>query len=128
MYRRGQLSNALIDEFLDAWALNNPDKDPPFADHQDLYNVLDAIGVGDAPWKSFQVSYDGEKPTANAPGWMDEEFEVWHRDPQQVLKQLLENPELGEGFSYTPYRQFENHERRWTDFMSGNWSWRQAVN
>jgi hypothetical protein len=127
MYRRGQLSKRIIDDLLDLWALDNLGKEPPFTDHQDLYNVLDAIQVGDAPWQTFNISYDGERPMENVPSWMDQKFEVWHRDPHQVMRELLGNPEFADGFAYTPYQQFENDERRWTDFMSGNWAWRQAV-
>jgi hypothetical protein len=43
------------------------------------------------------------------------------------MRDLLGNPEFADRFAYTPYQQFENDERRWTDFMSGNWAWRQAV-
>jgi len=31
-------------------------------------------------------------------------------------------------FDYTPYHEFEpTGQRRWENFMSGNWAWRHAV-
>jgi hypothetical protein len=76
MYRRGQLLKRIIDDLLDLWALDNLGKEPPFADHQDLYNVLDAIQIGDTPWQTFDVGYEGERPMENVPSWMDQKFEV----------------------------------------------------
>jgi hypothetical protein len=100
---------------------------PPFANHDDLHDVIDGITEGNAPWHSFNVAYNGPFPENNVAGWMTEQYEVWHRDPRQVVHQLLSNPEFNGHFDYTPHRQFEDNQRRWSDFMSGNWAWKQAV-
>lgn len=127
LFRRDEMSNGVLNDLLRLWAADKPDGHPPFADHKDMHQTIDAIEDGDAPWTSFKVSYSGPVPEEGAPGWMTEEYVVCHRDPRQVIHNLLANPEFHSGFSYAPYRQFENDERRWTDFMSGNWAWRQAA-
>jgi hypothetical protein len=124
-----QTSNPHIDKLLDLWAAHvfSYAGTPPFANHDDLHNVIDGITEGDAPWHSFAVSYNGLLPESNIPGWMTEKYEVWHRDPRQVAHQLLSNPEFDGHFDYAPYQQFDNGKRRWSDFMSGNWVSKQAV-
>src|SRR5882757_8813716 len=129
LFSQTQISNPHIDKLLDLWAAHvfSHAGTPPFANHNDLHNVIDSITEGDAPWHSFTVSYNGLLPEINIPGWMTEKYEVWHRDPRQVVHQLLSNPEFDGHFDYAPYRQFENDKRRWSDFMSGNWASKQAV-
>lgn len=126
-FRRGKLSNGVVDDLLHLWAANNPEKRPPFANSKDLDNTIDAIKEGSAPWQSFTVGYHGEVPDDDPPGWMSEEFVVWHRDPRTVIHNMLANPEFAKDFAYSPYRQFDGDSRRWSHFMSGNWAWRQAV-
>jgi Plavaka transposase len=92
-----------------------------------MNNVIDAVAEGGAPWNAFQVTYDGERPEQESPPWMSQAFEVWYRDPHQVIKQILANREFAGSFDYLPYREFLNGKRRWSDFMSGNWAWTQAV-
>lgn len=129
VFKQTQMSNPHVNRLLELWAA---DKLPsggtsPFADYDDLHNVIDSIPEGDAPWHSFSVGYNGPLPEGIIPGWMTEEYQVWHRDPRQVVHQLLSNPEFNGHFDYTPYRQFQDNKRRWSDFMSGNWAWKQAV-
>lgn len=99
----------------------------PFSDHNDLHGKIDATTVGDVPWQSFNVVYDGEGPATNAPEWMSKKYDVWFRDPQEVVRNLLANPNIMEGFDHCPYREFRGGKRRWSSLMSGNWAWKQAV-
>ncbi|KIK31678.1 hypothetical protein CY34DRAFT_27732, partial [Suillus luteus UH-Slu-Lm8-n1] len=64
---------------------------PPFTDHKDLHNIIDATQLGDVPWESFSVQYTGEHPEL-VPPWMDDEFEVWYRDPRAMVHNILANP------------------------------------
>ncbi|KAG1809306.1 uncharacterized protein BJ212DRAFT_1448759 [Suillus subaureus] len=72
---------------------------PPFADHKDLHNVIDATQLGDV-----------------VPPWMDKEFEVWYRDPHAMAHNILANPTYKDKIDYVPFY-----------FMSGDWAWQQAV-
>ncbi|KAG1804349.1 hypothetical protein EV424DRAFT_1330679 [Suillus variegatus] len=100
---------------------------PPFADHKDLHNVIDATQLGDVPWQSFSVQYTGEHPEV-VPPWMNDEFEVWYRDPRAMAHNILANPTFKDEIDYAPFREYDalDDTRRWKDFMSGDWAWQQA--
>ncbi|KAG2058792.1 hypothetical protein BDR06DRAFT_980193 [Suillus hirtellus] len=100
---------------------------PPFADHKDLHKVIDATQLGDVPWQGFLVQYLGEHPE-DAPSWMDDEYDVWYRDPCLMAHNMLANPTYTNEIDYTPFHEYDaaNNTRRWKDFMSGDWAWQQA--
>lgn len=101
---------------------------PPFDGHRDLLATIDGIKLGGVEWESFTGRYTGTLPASGPiPEWMTTDFEVFYRDPHEVVRNMLANPDFDGEFDYTPYQEFENERRRWSDFMSGNWAWRQAV-
>ena len=125
-YMRNQTPAAQIDALMDIWASKLVDQAPPFIDHKDLYQTIDSIKHGDVAWKSFSVSYCGEDKD-DIP-WMKAEYEVWYRDPLTILENQLANPDFDQKFHTAPYRKYnENGERVWSDLLSGNWAWKQAV-
>jgi hypothetical protein len=124
------MSGRNIDTLLDLWAasLIKHEDHPPFRDHNDLYATIDATPLGDVPWQSFSLTYDGEIPDNGAPVWMSDKYEVWYRDPRTVIRNMLDNPEFDGKFDRSPFRKFDtNGERQYQDFMSGDWAWKQAV-
>jgi hypothetical protein len=130
LFKRNQMPGTEIDELMQIWANTLPaGQDPPFADHNDLYNTIDATILGDAPWQSFSVTYSGELPeNGNIPPWMLAEYDVWFRDPKVVLQNQLGNPDFKDEFDYAPFQKFDdNGEREWKDFMSANWGYQQVV-
>lgn len=59
---------------------------------------------------------------------MLEEYEVWYRDLRVVIRNQLANPDFKNEIDYAPVQEFgSNGERRWKNFMSGNWAWSNAV-
>jgi hypothetical protein len=101
---------------------------PPFLNHTDVYETIDAIPIGGAPWQSSTFTYDGPKPTADVPKWMEAEYTIWFRDPHKLLLEMLKNPDFVDSIDYTPYRQYdEKGNRQYENFMSGDWAWKQAV-
>ena len=52
----------------------------------DLYETIDSIQAGDAPWKCYKFSYDGPKPP-NPPCWMEDTYELNMQDSLLVLEQ-----------------------------------------
>lgn len=101
---------------------------PPFSSADDMYNIIDSIPLGDAPWHSFSASYTGTIPETDAPTWMTAKYDVWCRNPCDVVRNLLANPDFKEEFDYAPYREYDNNNsRQYHNFMSGNWAWRHAV-
>ncbi|KAG1845610.1 hypothetical protein C8R48DRAFT_750725 [Suillus tomentosus] len=112
-----------IDAHLALWAstlLKHGDA-PPFADHQDLYATIDAIPLGEVKWEC-------EKPEGSHPPWMDSTFDVWYRDPHQVVRNMLANPDFAHEMDFRPYREYSTsgEECHYRDFMSADWAWDQA--
>jgi hypothetical protein len=99
----------------------------PFRNCAELYNTIDSITDGEVPWNSFTVQYSGLRPETNVPEWMDEKCADFYRNPHEVIKLMLANKVFHGNFDYTPFQQYENGQRVWCDFMSGNFSWKQAV-
>jgi len=130
LFKRNQMPGTEIDELMQIWANTLPaDQEPPFVDHNDLYNTIDATISGDALWQSFSITYSGELPAnGDIPAWMLAEYDVWFRDPKVVLRNQLRNPDFKDAFDYAPFQRFdENGDREWKDFMSANWGYQQAV-
>ena len=131
LYVRNQMSAGQADRLFDLWAstlLKHGDL-PPFADHRDLYTTIDSIPLGGVKWEAFSCVYTGEKPDGNYPSWMDGSYDVWYRNPHEVVRNMLANPAYSDEMDYRPYREYSTNgdERQWRDFMSADWAWDQAV-
>jgi hypothetical protein len=105
------------------------DTQPPFTSHQELYVLIDAIKQGDVPWNSFSIAYNGPQPPDSVPRppWMDVEYEVWFRDPLQVLENQVANPDFKDAMDYSPKWVYHKGKHQYSDLMLGNWAWDQAV-
>ena len=104
------------------------DNAAPFADHEDLYSTIDAIKLDGVLLQSYTAQYNGARPDDGPiPEWMANDYHLWYRDPRKVIHNMLVNPNLMDGIDYVPYHEFENDKRRYCDFMSGNWAWKQSV-
>jgi hypothetical protein len=79
LFKHNQMPGTEINELMQIWANTLPeDQDPPFADHNNLYNTIDTTILGDAPWQSFSINYSGELPLdGNVPPWMLAEYDIW---------------------------------------------------
>ena len=109
LFKQNQMPASQIDDLMQIWArIPSADEDPPFADHGDLYDTIDATTVSDAPWHSFSITYTGECPEGEVPPWMDAEYDVWYWDPHMVLQNQLANPDFRCEFDYAPYQRFNN--------------------
>jgi Plavaka transposase len=131
IYQGIQISAPKINNLLDLWAasLLKLGGEPLFTSHRDLYKTIDEAKSGDVPWKSFNLKYQGPIPDNSVPpSWMTDQFEVWYRDPHEVVKNMLANTDFVGEMDTTPFREYDgNGERRYHDFMSGDWAWQQAV-
>ncbi|KAJ7065172.1 hypothetical protein C8F01DRAFT_1366212 [Mycena amicta] len=102
-------------------------QDPPFANHDDLLDTIDAIPHGDVPWETFSVKYNGPFPQKGAtPSWMLETYEVWFRSPLAVFERQIGNPDFKDEIDWAPKRVYKDGKRQYMDFFSGNWVWEQA--
>jgi hypothetical protein len=132
LYRKDQMSGRKIDDLM-LILTKLYEQDPPFANHKELYDVIDSIEKGDAPWDSFSLSYKGpasdDSGEEERPTWMESEYEVWFRDPDTILTQQLANPEFKGQVDYAPMQVYDakTDERMYDDMMTGDWCWREAV-
>lgn len=59
---------------------------------------------------------------------MREEYIIHTRDALALVKHMASNREFDGKWHTSPFEEFkESGERRWSDFMSGHWSWKEAV-
>jgi hypothetical protein len=131
LFCKDQMSASHIDTLLDLWAatLAKHDDHLPFANHRDLYQTIDSIPLGDVPWQNFTVKFCGDKPDVDIPPWMNCSYDVWFRDPCEVVCNMLANPMYVDEMDYQPYCEYASatNEHQWKDFMSADWAWDQAV-
>ena len=133
LFRTVQMSGSKISDLMDIWAAYQQIYDvdatygPPFASSQDLYNTIDSTEIGDVAWQAFTVEFDGEISGETAP-WKKKPFEVWFRDPLKIAEAQIANQDFTCEIDYAPKRMFSRAgKRQYSDFMSGNWAWEQAV-
>ena len=129
LYRRNQMPGTQINILLDLWAASGDNgTEPPFANHDDLYDTIDSIQLGDLPWICFTVKYNGPLPDGEVPTWMSTEYEVWCRDPRLLMRGQLANLDFDGEIDYSPLQTFgPTGKREWSNVMTGNWVWKQAV-
>ncbi|KAF7299534.1 hypothetical protein MIND_00903800 [Mycena indigotica] len=124
LYTRVQMSGENISQLMQLFAAitgNNP----PFANDDDLYATIDSIPLGDIPWQSFSVQYNGPLPD-DPPLWMTQKFQVWFRSPLAIFERQLANPDFKDEIDWAAKRIFRNGKRQYTDVFSGNWVWERA--
>ncbi|KAG1892811.1 hypothetical protein F4604DRAFT_1876051 [Suillus subluteus] len=130
LYIQNQMPANQADRLLNLWAttLLKHGESPPFADHQDLYATIDSIPLGEVKWQGFSCTYSDEKPDGSYPPWMDGSYDVWYRDPREVVRNMLANPAYSDEMDYRPYREYstDGDKRQFRDLMSADWAWEQA--
>ncbi|KZP25932.1 hypothetical protein FIBSPDRAFT_732975 [Athelia psychrophila] len=130
LFTRNQMSAGNIEILLALWAASlAPHGDtPPFNTSKQMNDTIDSSTLGHIPWENFSLRYTGVKPDQGPPpSWMQQEYEVWYRDPRELVKNMVANPDFNGEFDYTPFHEYDadgNH--RFQDFMSGDWAWKQA--
>ena len=56
---------------------------------------------GDAPRKCSKTSLDEEVDDV-APNWRKHEYEIWYRDPEVVVRNMLANSDFDQEIDYAP--------------------------
>ena len=129
LFRIDEMSQTNIDMLLELWAWQSMKHGHtgPFANYKEIYDMIDASSEGDAPWKCMKTVVPDDLPST-APSWKKKEYEIWFHNPNVVLSNMLANPDFNGEFDTTPYVEVDvNGQRRWSDFMSANFAWRQCV-
>ncbi|TFK19711.1 hypothetical protein FA15DRAFT_659672 [Coprinopsis marcescibilis] len=130
-----QSSAGQINKALDLWRAIaiNATKDPnnnsaAWACTKDMYQSIDDIQQGSAPFQTVFIKYSGPLPE-NPLAWMLETYELSVRDARQVLHQQLSTTKFAGEFETRPYHQFEtcgDKQRVWLNLMSGDWAYEEA--
>ena len=92
-----------------------------------MYTTIDSSVLGDVPWQCMvtQVPEDVDEREAS---WMRTSYEVWFRDPDIVVLNMLRNTDFDGQFDMCPYIELdEEGNRQWSNVMSGNIAWRRSV-
>lgn len=128
IFTQNRMSEKQTDDLMHIWAAMPGQKGPPpFRNHSDLHHTIDAIPEGGPPWQCLSLKHE-DVDAENVPPWKKATYEVLFADPQALLDQQLANPAFDGHVDYAPYKLFgEQHQRVWSDFMSGNWAWEQCV-
>lgn len=133
IFSKIQMSAGDVDYLMLLWDAYNqrfaddPDLEPPFGKAPDLLDSIDSLPYGDIPWEGFKVQYSGDVP-ANPPSWMTASYDVWFRNPLDVMEAQLGNPEFAEHIDWAAKQvKDENEKRQYIDLMSGEWAWEQSV-
>lgn len=68
LYKKEQMSAGKIDKLMDLWtaSLLKHHNVGPFKNHNELYKTIDEIPLGNVPWQSFTMEYNGEQPGGQA--------------------------------------------------------------
>ena len=130
MFANAELSQRKIDRLLELWAATLvPHGDsPPITNHEDLHQQIDAVKLGSVQWENTCLRYERPLPgTARTAEWKTAEYNVWHRNPHEVIKNILARPDLEGHIDYMPYQEFDGAQRQYSNMMSGNWVWKQCV-
>ena len=86
----------------------------------ELYNNIDKIQHGSAPWKTYNICYSGPLPPL-PPQWMTCTYELCMHDTCQVLLQQFANLDFKDKINYTLYKWFNKAGKHtWSNFMSGD--------
>ena len=118
--------NSLLTLWAASLAIHN-DK-PPFSNVAQMYDTIDSTPLGDIPWESFSLQYNGIQPEDDIPSWMEADYDVWFRNPHTLVHNMLSNPDFKSDFDLAPLQERTvDGTHRFCNFMSGNWAWKQAV-
>jgi hypothetical protein len=119
--------NVNLDLLKAAVTKGNGDLQFPWLSAKKMYETIDQIQAGPAPFCTYYFQYRGPMPPS-PPKWMTQTYELYARDPRLVLQQQLATPEFADQFTPVPYRRFKaNGDRIFSNLMSGDWAWNQAV-
>ncbi|KAJ3791358.1 hypothetical protein GGU11DRAFT_751978 [Lentinula aff. detonsa] len=89
--------------------------------------MIDSIQDGSAPWQCLETEID-KNITPDAPEWQKTSYQVWYRDPDIVISNILSNPQFSSTFDYASYIHIgKDGKRRWSDMMSGNFAYGQST-
>ncbi|KAI6041361.1 hypothetical protein EDC04DRAFT_2893070 [Pisolithus marmoratus] len=122
-----------INTLLEIWAtsLIELGSNPLFANHTDLYHVIDSMSVGTVKWENFKITYKCKHQDGQNADEQDELIKLaglGGQDGQDEPDAPWMFNVYDDEMDFIPYQEFDamNKQRHWEDFMSGDWAWEEA--
>ena len=83
----------------------------PFKNTKDMYNTIDSTPLGNIPWQSFTLNYNGSplenlRPDGESPPWMTADYDIWFRNLHLLIQALIANPEFKGQFDFMPFQKY----------------------
>lgn len=125
-----ETSKMKIVKALDHWAAAQLEtgRQIPWKNAKEMQSTIDAIQLGDCPWKTCRIRYQGPIPAENPPKWMTQTYELCMRNSKTLLHQQIRTPDFNGKIHYAPYMQFNSAgDQIWSNLMSSDYVWDQAV-
>ena len=66
-----------------------------------MYDTIDSITVSGVGWTTYQLFYDGPRPSGIVPRWMQEPYELNVRNVLSVFEEQLASKEFDGQFEYS---------------------------
>ncbi|KAI6008460.1 hypothetical protein EDC04DRAFT_2871492 [Pisolithus marmoratus] len=131
LFKHTEMLASQINTLLKIWAtsLIELGGNPLFANHTDLYHVIDSMSVGAVKWENFKITYKCKHQDGQNADEQDELIELAGLGgPCQVIHNLLRCTNIKDEMDFIPYQEFNamNKQRHWEDFMLGDWAWEEA--
>lgn len=111
LFTDAQLSQKKIDHILKIWAATLiPHNDSaPIMNHLALHQQINAIDLSDVQWEHEYLKFKGPLPTAvRHTEWKTSKYDVWYRDPRQVIKNILAHPDFDGHVDYMAYQELND--------------------
>src|SRR5882757_11106710 len=91
LFKKTEMAETRVNELMQLWAASQvqDNRSPPFLNHDILQEQIDNISLSHVNWNSFSITYTGPLPLQNTPKWMTTEYEVWYRNPREVIHNIL---------------------------------------
>jgi hypothetical protein len=115
-----------INKFLILWHATLADHSlcSLFKNHYDLHNTINATLVGGMLWELFIIDYKGpcSSNLSLQPQWIDDEYDVYFKDPRVLIWNMISNLDFMSEFNYTLYYKYFDGVHHFQNMMSGNWA------
>ncbi|KAF9040173.1 hypothetical protein BDZ89DRAFT_1100216 [Hymenopellis radicata] len=118
-------SQAKIDEFLKLAKVSRSDLKLRFKSQKTLFTYIKGLPQGPG-WTCTPLEVKGDVVDGNGEV-MKEILEVWHRDPVEVIKELVNTPNFKDHMRWSAERVFRDRdgtEREFSEMNTADWWWK----
>ncbi|KAF5335851.1 hypothetical protein D9758_016692 [Tetrapyrgos nigripes] len=111
LYHEVEMSQGNTNKLFNIWTLSMQKHGDigPFPNYEAMHAAIDSIPFGSAPWCCLETVPDDNLPE-DAPEWKRTGYQVWYRDPDTVIANMLDNPDFADGFDPCPYVELKHDD------------------